>query len=425
MHRTGTRFLALGAITASLFLACSSATSAAEPRVSLGAPASGGIVGQVGADGWHAAGFRGRGVKVAVLDTGFRGWRDQLGKALPDRVTAKSFRSDGELEFRSSQHGILCGEVVHSIAPEAELLFANWEPGHADQFLAAVRWAKEQGASVVSVSVIMPSWSDGQGGGAVHKELREILGGGDRAGDLVCFASAGNTTDRHWNGRFRDGGDGWHEWDAGTTENGLSPWAGEDTVMVELYGRAGGAYELVVLDKTTGEMKRATTDKGPTERLSAAVFFTPEAGHSYRVKVRHTGGPIGEFHLTTTFGTLATTTPGANVCFPGDGPEVVAVGAVDADGKRQPYSACGANLPGVKPDLSAVVPVPSAFRAKAFGGTSAACPQAAALAALCRSRHPDWSPNRVREGLRTAATDLGRAGPDPETGYGLIHLPAE
>src|SRR5262245_39681710 len=72
-------------------------------------------VAKVGADRWHKAGYRGKGVKVAVLDTGFRGWRDHLGKALPAKVNARSFRSDGNLEYRESQHGILCGEVVHTI----------------------------------------------------------------------------------------------------------------------------------------------------------------------------------------------------------------------------------------------------------------------------------------------------------------------
>ena len=88
---------------------------------------------------WHAAGQRGRGLKVAVLDSGFAGYRDRLGKALPKRVTVRSFRSDGNLEAKDSQHGILCGEVLHALAPDADLLFANWEPQHPEQFLDAVR----------------------------------------------------------------------------------------------------------------------------------------------------------------------------------------------------------------------------------------------------------------------------------------------
>jgi hypothetical protein len=118
--------------------------------------------------GPRQAAYRGQGVKVAVLDTGFRGYRAHRGGALPARVTARSFRSDGNLEARDSQHGILCGEVVHALAPDAELLFADWDVGEVGQFLAAVRWAREQGARILSCSVITPSWSDGEGGGAVH-----------------------------------------------------------------------------------------------------------------------------------------------------------------------------------------------------------------------------------------------------------------
>jgi subtilisin family serine protease len=383
------------------------------------------ILTKMGVDRWQAAGTRGRGVKVAIIDTGFRGWRDHLGKALPAHVTAHSFRADGNLEFKDSQHGILCGEVVHTLAPDAELLFANWDPGHEDQFLAAIRWAREQGAHVVSISVITPSWSDGEGGGTMHRALSDLLGPGTKSADVLCFASAGNTTDRHWNGHFKDGGDGWHCWHDKSTDNGLRPW-GEDDVYVELYGKASGTYELDVVDSDTGrEVGKAATNPRQTDRLSAAVRFKPNVAHSYSVRVRHVAGTAGDFHVTTTFGSLGSTTPGANVCFPADGKEVVALGAVDQDGHRQDYSACGTNLARVKPDLVAVVPFPTSFRTRPFGGTSAAAPQAAALAALCWSRHPGWTATHVREAMQSAAIDLNTPGPDCETGYGLIHVPAE
>ena len=47
------------------------------------------------------------------------------------------------------------------------------------------------------------------------------------------------------------------------------------------------------------------------------------------------------------------------------------------------------------------------------------------LAALLWSRHPDWPAGRVRAALRQSAHDLGPPGPDGETGYGLLHLPAD
>src|SRR5690349_18757301 len=70
---------------------------------------------RLGVDRWHAAGHKGAGVKVAVLDSGFRGYQACLGKGMPAHVVTRSFRADGNLEARDSQHGILCAEVVHTL----------------------------------------------------------------------------------------------------------------------------------------------------------------------------------------------------------------------------------------------------------------------------------------------------------------------
>src|SRR5262249_27897694 len=45
----------------------------------------------LGVPDWHQAGFKGQGVKVAVLDSGFKGYRSALGKALPASVLTRSF----------------------------------------------------------------------------------------------------------------------------------------------------------------------------------------------------------------------------------------------------------------------------------------------------------------------------------------------
>jgi subtilisin family serine protease len=335
----------------------------------------------------------------------------------------RSFRADGNLEARNSQHGILCGEIIHALAPEAGMLLANWDVEKPDSFLDAVRWARQQGARIISCSVVMPSCSDGEGGGAVHADLARLLGSGKDAGDLLCFASAGNTTDRHWSGAFSDRGDGWHEWGPAQIDNGLRPW-GEDTISVELYGKPGLWYEVVVFDDDTGdEVSRAKTDPRQTDRSAAVVRFPPVDDHHYRVRVRHLGGAAGPFHVATMWSSLEVTTPRGSVCFPADGVNVIAMGAVDAGGHKHRYSACGPNSPRPKPDLVATVPFPSLCRSRPFGGTSAAAPQGAGLAALWLSRHPEWTAEQVRDAVQQAASDLGPRGHDGETGYGLICLP--
>jgi Subtilase family len=378
-------------------------------------------LGQLGARRWHEAGYRGRGVKVALLDSGWRGYRDHLGKALPAQVHVRSFRTDGNLEARDSQHGILCGEVVHTVAPEAELLFANWEPDQPDTFLNAVRWARAQGACVISCSCIMPGWSDGDGGGAVHDALARILGSGKSDGDALFFGCAGNTALRHWLGVFHAGAGGFHEWVAGQKDNPLSPW-GKETVSVELYSRPGAAYELTVFDQTAGGDVARMTSLCIAGHGTATARFLPRLGHRYRARVRLVAGMPGPFHLMALHSGLEHATAGGSICFPGDGRSVIAVGAVTRDGRRCAYSACGPNSPLPKPDLVAPVPFASAWRGKSFAGTSAATPQAAALAALLWGRHRDWTADLVRSTLYTSARDLGPRGHDWETGYGLVQL---
>src|SRR5262249_46967816 len=45
----------------------------------------------LGASAWQAAGYRGQGMRIAVLDTGFHGYRSHLGKCLPAIVECRSF----------------------------------------------------------------------------------------------------------------------------------------------------------------------------------------------------------------------------------------------------------------------------------------------------------------------------------------------
>jgi subtilisin family serine protease len=382
------------------------------------------LLARLGADRWHAAGYRGRGVKVAVIDTGFRGWRSHLGSALPRAVLARSFRGDADLEARDSQHGILCGEVVHALAPDAELLFANWEPDRPETFVQAVAWAKRQGARVVSCSVIMPCWSDGEGGGPVHEALARVMGDGERPADLVGFACAGNIAQRHWTGPYRGNADGYHEWRPGYRDNGLVPWGDDERVSVELCWPAGGSYTVYVLDALTGAEIGRAPPRPPADGYCAVVRFQPKRNGQYLVRVRHTGGPAGAFHLAVLGGWLERFTERGSIPFPADGPEFAAVGAVEETGRRAEYSSCGPNSQLPKPDFVATVPFASEWRSKPFSGTSAAAPQAAALAALLLSRHPDWTPLHVRAALRLAAVDLAPPGHDDETGYGLLRLPA-
>jgi subtilisin family serine protease len=376
----------------------------------------------LGVPAWHERDWRGQGVKVAVLDTGFRDYRQLLGRGLPEHVVVRSFRPDQDLEARDSQHGVLCGQVVHAIAPAAELLLANWDTEDPSTFLAAVRWAKSQGARIISCSVILPSWSDGEGGGAVHAQLDQLLGD-----DLLFFASAGNIAQRHWQGPVHAGAGGFHQWRPGNPVNRLVPWSSE-RVSVELYGPIEGRGELLVYEAEgallVGRCPLHIEKHGRQSSARATVRFDPLPQRSYQVcfKVPN-DAPRGTFHLAVLAGTLEHSEAKGSIPFPGDGARVLAVGAVDRGGQRQAYSSCGPTARRATPDFAAAVPFPSGVRGRPFSGTSAAAPQAAGLAALLWSRHAEWPATDVAALLRAAACDVGPAGHDCETGFGLVRLP--
>jgi subtilisin family serine protease len=205
-------------------------------------------------------------------------------------------------------------------------------------------------------------------------------------------------------------------------DNEIRPW-GEQQISVELCCQVGAGYDLYVFDSSSETAMARCLARGPAQPGCAVLRFRPEVHHRYYVRLRSARQPSGRFHLVTLYGNLEYTTATGSIPFPADGPEAIAVGAVGDDGQRPAYSSCGPNSAQPKPDLVAPVPFASLLRRQPFSGTSAAAPQAAALAALWWSRYPTSTAVQVREALRASAHDLGPPGHDYETGYGMIALP--
>ncbi len=144
---------------------------------------------------------------------------------------------------------------------------------------------------------------------------------------------------------------------------------------------------------------------------------------------------------------------GTNMGFPARHPNVVAVGSTDDDDLLWDYSTHGSDLDlvapsgediefdnsdtplfvwttdnpqalgapiGYNPNRCACPAGDELYVSDYFGGTSAASPQAAALAALVWSRNPTLTNAQVRTILERSARDLGDAGRDDEYGHGRL-----
>ncbi|GFN32691.1 hypothetical protein PCURB6_29510 [Paenibacillus curdlanolyticus] len=112
----------------------------------------------------------------------------------------------------------------------------------------------------------------------------------------------------------------------------------------------------------------------------------------------------------------------AAVKYPAAYPTVLAVGGVTENGKPEPRS-----NPGPEVDLAApwnVYTTAMGGGYKREEGTSLAAPQAAAAAALVLAQHPNYKPYEVRALLRQTAKDIGPAGVDEASGYGLLQIGA-
>lgn len=112
---------------------------------------------------------------------------------------------------------------------------------------------------------------------------------------------------------------------------------------------------------------------------------------------------------------------GNRVAYPAAYPTVIAVGAVQPNNLPLPQSNYG-------PELNIMAPGRTIYTTRrgggygAISGTSAAAPQVAGTAALILARNPHLSPLDVRQLLYQTANDLGQAGWDRNTGYGLLDV---
>ncbi|MCB9010402.1 MAG: hypothetical protein H6531_01065 [Actinobacteria bacterium] len=156
---------------------------------------------RMGADALWSQGFLGGGDRIAVVDEGFGGLDESIaaGELPPrDRMRTMSFDAAHGLGGRSllttdpTPHGTRMAEIIHDLAPQAELVLVNYNT--VDEFVRATEWVADQGIPVASHSnSFLDGPFDGTGAAA-----RAVDGASDRG--VLWINSAGNFAERHWAG---------------------------------------------------------------------------------------------------------------------------------------------------------------------------------------------------------------------------------
>ncbi len=376
-----------------------------------------------GAHRWHEAGFKGGGAKIAIIDTGFEGYQALLGKELPQEVVARSFRADGNLEA-GERHGTAVAEIVHDMAPEAQLLLTNIRT--RTEWGRAVEWAIEQGATGITSSLSSPPECQGDSRtlGGVARRAREH--------GILWTTSAGNLGANHWGGPWRDD-DSNDILNLTDTDETIDIRVTRDQSFFVVLtwddpcGQSANDYDLFLLDQQGRVLTSSTNVQNgaglPTERID----YRPSQSGTLQIQVRRKAGakPVMLDIYNRYVTQLEYVIPAGSIQDPGISPYIMAIGALNVNtGALEGFSSRGPTRDGrPKPDISGHNRVSThTYGSNGFAGTSASTPQVAGAAALVKSAFPDWTPEQIQQFLETRAEDRGTPGKDSDFGAGELFL---
>ena len=377
----------------------------------------------IGATNWHQAGFTGRGIKIGILDSGgFDRYQELLGTELPAIVLARTFVYGGQLGNSGGYYGIHgtgCAEIIHDIAPDAELVFAEYR--YEAEMIQAVDWLMTQGLWIISNSTGGPMGSmDGSSNFA--KKVDRVSSSG-----VLWVNSAGNLAEAHYRGTFKDqNGDGFHEFETGNQLLGFVTPAGSDVILTWDDWQVGDQdFNLYIYD-AEGKVVASSENiqNGPGSDSIENLTFSFAEGVIYYAAfyaVRVTHQAVFDFFV---LGEVEYPVPEYSLGIPADAHGSFSVAAVNWENDRlEDYSSQGPTADGrLKPDIAAPTSVAVVSRDKPFNGTSGAAPHVSGAAALVWSVFPNYTNQQIIEFLEKRAIDLGASGPDNAFGYGRLWL---
>ena len=381
--------------------------------------------------------FGGRGTKVGVIDIGFVGvpslqGRGELPNLHPRDFTREGIYETGSLSERASVHGSACAEIVHDVAPDAEIYLykvndiCTWE--------LAKDAAIQAGLDIVSVSLSFPVTGFGDGTGLACEIVDDAF-----QNNVLWVNSAGNYAQKRISARLSDpDGNGFHnfsrdieivklngvrvdsEIEAWLTWNEWPLTSNDYDLLLYKIGTDGSA-DLVAVGDTKQLQSR------PVEHL---VHTIREAGsYGFAIWGESFAGATHFKLFSENHDLDGTVSFTGSVSTPGDARGALTVGAMHhrqwTTGPIADYSSQGPTFDGrIKPDLVAPAGVSTiSYGTEGYDGTSAASPHVAGAAALLKSSDPvHYNARNLYDALVGSTVDMGDWGPDNVYGHGRLDM---
>jgi subtilisin family serine protease len=348
---------------------------------------------------------------------------------------ARSFRQDQDISV-DEVHGTACAEIVHDMAPNAELFLVNFSTSL--EMLEAVDWIIDQGVQIISAS-FGSNANPMDGTGLACEGVKKAY---DRG--VAWINAAGNEAEKHWAGTFSDpDGNGdhnfsdsdellqfrvpayssfkvimrWNDW--GTWDGNDYSGSSQDYDLW-LYIYSGGRYRLVAKSDNY-----QSGSQWPIEYIPYGYYAYSATTWAIAIKKFDATRAVKfDCFIDPVYAPLEYNVPAGSLSSPGDSPFAITVGAVDwSDDSYHSYSSQGPTADGrIKPDLCAPSAVSTvSYSGEPFYGTSSACPHVAGAFALLKCLTP-YSLDQIKDIIDARAIDLGASGKDNKFGLGRLSL---
>lgn len=395
----------------------------------------------------------GKGVRVGVISDSAKYSQDSIDSGeLPASFTVLPGRFGN-----GSGEGTAMSEIIHDMAPGAEIYFAEAGPGRSG-FADSINLLRNAGCKIIVDDISYSNewqFQDDVVGRAVNNVVAKGAVYLSAAGNEGSLKQRNSTT---WEGNFVSGGASGSLFPTGRIHSfGAANYnyltnSSSDAVLQwsDEYHTSGNDYDLYILNSTGTKIVDSSTDYqtgndvpmeyvGYVARNERIVIWKDGAAAPRYLRLSCTSSPLKFATQGQVTGHAAT---GNCIGVAASDASLVAPGPFTTSSFLEDFSSDGPHKMFYRPDGSAFTPgnflasggltirTPSVTAGdggrtsvpgfKPFYGTSAAAPAAAAIAALVWSKNPSLTNVQVRKILESSCLDIEGPGYEINSGYGIL-----